>query len=245
MNTYKNNSCSPGIYTCVEQPSKDLSKPYCVYITFYRGTKLPPFYLGSGKTKEVLAGFYHGSVRSKEYESTWKQELKDNQHLFESKVLCTFTNRKQATYKEGKLQKQLRVNKHSMYTNKSFATINGFGGIQMFGSDNPAFGKPAHNKGKKAPNPRTEKWRNHISETLTGKVCWNNGTKTVRSVERPNGENWVRGKLVTWKRKPWSKELKEQASRRHMGYRWWTNGIKNTRSRICPDGYWAGVTQLK
>lgn len=109
------------IHTCVEIPSKDLSKPYCVYFTSYRGNKLPPFYIGSGITKEVLNGNYSGSASSERYGKIWYEELENNPHLFKSKVVCTFTNRTQAYAKENKLQRLLNVIKSPMYTNMSFA----------------------------------------------------------------------------------------------------------------------------
>jgi hypothetical protein len=40
---------------------------FCVYVTFYRGNKLPPFYIGSTYLENMNRG-YKGSPRSKKYE---------------------------------------------------------------------------------------------------------------------------------------------------------------------------------
>ena len=56
---------------------------YCVYLTTYKGNKLPPFYIGSTQVVQVERG-YHGSVRSKKYEMMWKSELINNPHLFKT-----------------------------------------------------------------------------------------------------------------------------------------------------------------
>jgi hypothetical protein len=39
---------------------------YCVYITFYKGNKLPPFYIGSTSV-EKINNDYNGSVGSQKY----------------------------------------------------------------------------------------------------------------------------------------------------------------------------------
>jgi hypothetical protein len=48
---------------------------------------------------------------------------------------------------------------------------------------------------------------------------WNNGIKNTRSYLCP-GENWVKGRLVTW--------------------RWFNDGHKNIRSNECPEGFTPG-----
>ena len=40
----------------------------------------------------------------------------------------------------------------------------------------------------------SEETRRRISEARTGSVCWNNGTKTIRSKTHP-GDGWVRGRM--------------------------------------------------
>ena len=114
---------------------------YCTYITFYRGNKLPPFYIGSTSVDLVSSG-YRGSVSSKEYKTIWKSELKENPQLFKTKIISTHEDRKDALAKEEKLHKSLNVVKSSLYVNKSTANINGFFGMNVKGELNPNYGRP-------------------------------------------------------------------------------------------------------
>lgn len=99
---------------------------YCVYLTLYRGNKLPPFYIGSTSLDRISNG-YRGSVASKEYRDIWKQEIKENPHLFQTKIVQLFNDRLSARSKEDTLQRKLSVIKNQLYINKAYA--NGcFGG---------------------------------------------------------------------------------------------------------------------
>lgn len=128
------------------------NKKYCVYLTTYKGNKLPPFYIGSSSISKIENG-YKGSVRSKKYSKIWKEELKATPHLFSTKIIKTFYSRKMATYKEKMLQIRLNVVKSSMYINESIACING-----MFGRD---IKKELHPLWK---IPRSEETRRKVSE---------------------------------------------------------------------------------
>lgn len=114
---------------------------YCVYFTFYSGNKLPPFYIGSSYVDKVIDKNYHGSVSSKKYKDIWKSELKENPHLFKTRILSIYDSRQDATNAENRLQKKLSVVKSTMYINQSFAQINGFAGMDVKGENNPRFGK--------------------------------------------------------------------------------------------------------
>ena len=59
---------------------------YCVYFTIYKGSRLPPFYVGSTKIDKIARG-YHGSVSSALWGSIWKQEIRDNPHLFMTLII--------------------------------------------------------------------------------------------------------------------------------------------------------------
>ena len=97
---------------------------YCVYVTFYSGNKLPPFYIGSTKVERIQKG-YKGSVGSKEYEHLWKTELKSNPHLFKIKILSYHETRKEAYSKECFLQESLDAVNNPLYINKSIANKKG------------------------------------------------------------------------------------------------------------------------
>ena len=101
---------------------------YCVYLTIYRGNKLPMFYIGSTSISKLNSG-YRGSVLSKKYKETWNNELLANPHLFETKIISYHSTRDQAFNKEETLQRLLNVVPSEMYVNESYAN----GGFSMAG----------------------------------------------------------------------------------------------------------------
>lgn len=98
----------------------DLENKFCVYLTTYKGNKLPPFYIGSS-TIEKINGGYKGSVTSKNYSKIWKTELKENPHLFTTRIICVCKTRKIAFDRENYFQHKLNVVKSAMYINKAYA----------------------------------------------------------------------------------------------------------------------------
>jgi hypothetical protein len=93
---------------------------YCTYLTVYRGSKLPPFYIGSKDTKSVLEG-YRGSVVSKEYKEIFKEELTNNPNLFDTKIISFHSSREEAYHKERSLHSFLQVHINPLYINKTIA----------------------------------------------------------------------------------------------------------------------------
>jgi len=93
---------------------------FCVYITFYSGNKMPPFYIGSTSFK-ILSNGYNGSVCSVKYLAIWKKERKEHPELFKTKIISTHNTRQEAYWKEEKLQKLLKVVSSPMYINCSYA----------------------------------------------------------------------------------------------------------------------------
>lgn len=93
---------------------------YCTYLTVYRGSKLPPFYIGSKDTKSVLDG-YRGSVVSKEYKEIFKEELANNPNLFDTKIISFHSSREEAYHKERSLHCFLQVHINPLYINKTIA----------------------------------------------------------------------------------------------------------------------------
>lgn len=94
---------------------------FCTYVTFYKGNKLPPFYIGHASISNIKNG-YRGSVSSKKYKQIWKQELKFNPQLFKTKVLKIFNTKKEALENEKYLQHSLQVHKNSLYINMSIVS---------------------------------------------------------------------------------------------------------------------------
>ena len=116
---------------------------YTVYLTVYSGNKLPPFYIGSSSMEKIKNG-YHGSVKSRKYKKIWEEELKNNPHLFKTKIVSTHNTRKDALSKEYDIQKKLNVVKSLMYINMSLASINGFFGMSQKGMQ----GRPCSEESK-------------------------------------------------------------------------------------------------
>lgn len=96
---------------------------YVIYLTAYRGNKLPPFYIGSTSLKRLQAG-YVGSVASRRYSKIWEQERKQNPQLFSTKVISTRPTRKAATEREREIQLKMNVVKSSLYVNLAIACSN-------------------------------------------------------------------------------------------------------------------------
>lgn len=97
------------------------AKSYCVYLTIYKGNKLPPFYIGSSSIKRISKHHYKGSVDSKEYRDIWQQEKLQNPHLFDVKIISRHATRIEAFEMENKLHKKLKVVESTMYVNMTYA----------------------------------------------------------------------------------------------------------------------------
>jgi len=121
---------------------------YCVYLTIYKGNKLPPFYIGSSSVEKVNNG-YHGSVCSKQFKEVWKHEIKHNPGLFSTKIISTHSDRKEATLKERVFQKKVNAVRNPLYINQSFAAYDSFTDRNQQGKNNPMYG--TSRKGKDNP----------------------------------------------------------------------------------------------
>lgn len=113
---------------------------YCVYITYYKGNKLPQKYIGSSSIEKIKNG-YRGSVSSLEYKETWESEIKNNPTLFETKIISKHRTRKKALEKELEIQKQYNVVESTEWINKSYAQPNGFFGMDVSKEKNPMYGR--------------------------------------------------------------------------------------------------------
>jgi len=113
---------------------------YVVYLTRYKGTKLPPWYIGSSYEEKVKDG-YNGSVLSKKYKEIYRKEQNENKHLFKTRILSYHETREEATKEELRLQKLHKVVPSNNYFNESYATINGMFGRDVSGELHPMYGK--------------------------------------------------------------------------------------------------------
>ena len=140
-------------------------KTYCTYITHYTGSKLPKWYIGSSYTEKIDDG-YNGSVSSKKYKDIYKLEQKHNKHLFKTRILSLYRTNIESRTEELRLQKLHSVVKNKDYFNMSYATINGFFGMDTSGENNPNYGKH-------------KRWTKEQKDKVSGKEPWNKGrTKT-------------------------------------------------------------------
>lgn len=160
---------------------------YCCYLTTYTGNKMPMFYIGHTTVAKITKG-YRGSVSSKDYSKVWKEELKNNPHLFKTEILSLHETRDEALLQEEKYHKKFKVHKSSLYINKATACgsfyseakgkKNPMYGSKRFGAKNPMYGK-SHSKetrnkmslsGKgKHSQPKTEEFKSLMREKYTGK----------------------------------------------------------------------------
>lgn len=115
-------------------------KTYVVYLTKYRGDKLPPWYIGSSFEENVLNG-YTGSVQSKKWKDIYYRELKENRSLFKTRILSYHSTREEALKEELRLQQLHLVVTSEKYFNESYASLNGFFGRDIKGELNPFYGK--------------------------------------------------------------------------------------------------------
>lgn len=99
---------------------------FCVYLTTYSGTKLPPLYVGSTSVDKIKSG-YHGSVASRKYCSLWKEELKSNPEAFTTAIISYHPTRKDAVDAELEWQLAHRVVEDKKFINMSYAKSKFYG----------------------------------------------------------------------------------------------------------------------
>lgn len=193
---------------------------YCVYLTIYRGNKLPPFYIGSTSLENISKG-YHGSVASKKFKLIWKTELKENPELFQTKIIKTFENRTDAYSWEEKIHKKLNVLCNNLYINQSMAyhTFTNYGRKISFETSKKFSKRVPWNKGKK--NIYSENTLQKMRSHRRGKKLkpLSDETKAKLSIPNPKkgnsgDKNGMFGKTHTDEVK---KGLSENATKRFKG----------------------------
>tara|TARA_R110000868_G_scaffold64543_5_gene193931 strand:- start:9423 stop:10385 length:963 start_codon:yes stop_codon:yes gene_type:complete len=96
---------------------------WCIYLTVYLGSKMPPFYLGSTSVARIKAG-YRGSVSSYKWRSIWIDEITNNPSLFKTFIVqYILTKEKKLKYEE-LWQKAFQVVTDEWFLNQSFANKN-------------------------------------------------------------------------------------------------------------------------
>lgn len=121
---------------------------FVVYLTMYSGDKLPKWYIGSSSRERVLSG-YTGSVASRKWSDIYYKELKENRHLFKTRILSTHETRAEAVHEEYRLQRLHKVVTNNLYFNESYAAKNGCFARDKTGELNPMYGQGEKLKGIK------------------------------------------------------------------------------------------------
>lgn len=181
---------------------------YCVYITFYRGNKMPQFYIGSSSIDKVNSG-YRGSVSSREYKQIWLSELEYNPELFCTKIISKHNTRIEALLKEEKLHKHLNVQHNSMYINKARAS--GCFGVISITKDTKLKMSLA-SKGK----PKSDSHRNKIAEANRKKALDPKYLEKLK-IATQKDDNWKKAISESLKNKPKSEKHKENISKALTG----------------------------
>lgn len=155
---------------------------YCIYLTVYKGNNLPPFYIGSTSIDKIEGG-YRGSVMSEEYRKIWREEIKNNSHLFKTIVIEKFKSRKDAYKREEIIHRHLKVDKNPLYINKSLAIANGKFGSGFSGKKHTKErNQKLSEKTKGVPRPYARRKRPDHSERMKGK---NNPMFGIRGEKHP------------------------------------------------------------
>jgi hypothetical protein len=233
---------------------------FCVYFTTYSGQLMPPFYIGSSSISKIKNG-YCGTVSSKEYKNIWKQELKQNPHLFHTEIVSLHETRQEATDAEELYQREEDVIRNEFYINRAFANKH-YGNKGMPRSEEWKERTRQSNLNKKRSEQTRDKNKADMERRKeTGWKPWNAGKTGIYSEETlQKMSEKKKGNTINNGRKR-STEFKEKISndmqrRKEAGWRpayasmagkivRITNGLVNTTIEIekgIPEGFWRGVT---
>jgi len=205
---------------------------FCVYITEYKGSKMPRWYLGSSSIKKVLAG-YRGSVSSKAYKSLWESELRENADLFSTRIIEVFGTRKEALDAEYQMQEALNVVHDPRFVNLALAAKNGFFGRSVFGTEHHRFGSKhtaesrlkmsqngkAISRGLGKSRPKSEEAKRRMSAAAV--LRWSNPEQRKQNsealkkhIKTTEHRNNIRKALIGYKH---TDEMKAKISALHSG----------------------------
>lgn len=219
-----------------------MNKPFCTYLIFYSGNKLPPFYIGSTSVEKLKRG-YMGTICSKQYKKIWKNELNENRQLFKVKIISLHDTRKDALSKEEILQKKLNVIVSPLYVNMAIANkhfvnySSPMRGLKHTEETRRKLSELARNrkvspetrkklseirKGKKLKKPRSFEYRQKSS--ISHKKLYENGYVNPRTGTKHTEET--------------RKKLSTKKSSYNQICRWYNNGIENKFTHINPGIGW-------
>jgi hypothetical protein len=177
---------------------------YCVYLTTYRGNKLPPFYIGSSSVDAIRNG-YKGSVGSRKYKEMWQNEIESNPHLFKTRIVKFCYTRQIAYQIEKEWLKLLKCADNPLYLNqprankengkKGAATVRGKTWEEILGKEEAA------KKRSLLSNLTKNNWkRPEFSERIreAARDNWKDPELAERMKKRPNKEGYRQAAIRRW-----------------------------------------------
>lgn len=207
------------------------NEQYCVYLTTYRGSKLPPFYIGSTTVANVQRG-YRGTPKSKKFKSTWKQEVKNNPHLFKTQIVCVLSTEVAAREKERKLQWLLQVVKSDLYISLVYANL-------KFGAsgENHYLYKQVLPQSTRDKISFSKTGKKIAPDVLAARIGRFVGEKNPSFGKPKSAESKLKN-AQSHLGKTHSSETKKAMSLDRKTWFWWNNGVQNKRMAKCPGENW-------
>lgn len=168
---------------------------YCVYITEYFGNNMPKYYIGSTSVDKINNG-YRGSVASIAYRDIWESEPS---HLFNTKIIKTFEDRREALSYELELQKELNVVDDPDYINMSYAQPEGFFGRDVTGPKNPMYGKSRKGETHKGGDNISKSLKKMYASTEYGKSMKEESRRRLKQKNPSKDPSIIESNKKKWK----------------------------------------------
>ena len=191
------------------------TEKFCVYLTIYKGNKLPPFYIGYTSIKKIENG-YNGSVSSKRYKRIWRKERAENSQLFITKIIKEFCNRKDAQEYEHFILRHLSAHKNELYIN-----MHSGGSFYNYTHLTKKFNMEMS---KRASNSKNYKFKDPIFQSEMSKRAHSNKNHPFHGGEFARSENKRRVLLGTHNFLGDGERIKEFIKNRHN-----RNNVKELR----------------